>query len=924
MDVFIILPTHRFAPLTVLYSMEGMRVTQLHLTSCQVLVLLILLTAACCQGTPNNSPHTTKKLLRDAIKEYKTIVEYLARLLHAAETHKPPPPTTTTTFHHSTVRRIPYPKNVHPLLPYHPSAPDASSYASPFLSTTSALSPLPSESIPLTFTTEIPKVSSKNTASSLLIPTSLSLVHPISLSSSMLSDHSTLLSFMSTSTISPGSVTEPPLITPILSKSMTLSSSVTSKLFHSSQAVISTSSSSLIRPIMHSHTYSPTPTTSPSPIRPIIHPQTHSPTLPSLARPILHSQTHSPTSSASPSLIRPTLHPKTHSPTSTTTDTLYSPIYPLLSHSPRVSASSPSPDTSSAFGDDVTKDTEDNGTRMTSKEAVPFRSNIPQSDSIDASEYKSMYLHNVSGDKEDSLGGISEARNREGKDEKEQQGKINDDERPVSNMDKQNKDWLVGNKRNDDKRVSGNRKAVNAKKVNLHMKGTHEDEILTEREEHRGEDMDNSEESNETDEDTAEDLESDKGWYKMKTQNEEERSGAEMKDEAELKYKKKRKKVLLYNHQDIEDIDSPQIKKKIKGKLKHRDISKRTSLLQKKTQMKEKDNNYRETESQQVRKNKTEPERDSMNTSPSEVSNKEHNNNHTPKTAMNYETKKHRKIQSKIKMQDSVPKIRNARHVLRILPATTTQLPPHPCTKTTPKTMQGLCVQVFSALVGVEDVMWEIAREGVTKEGIHTLQERREMLGKVVEKVEADVSFFFVVQHQAFVSYLHRLDQMVVTARQQSEASLAGRQGPSLVVLVAMGVGGGLVLLGMLVTVVLVARRCQVHREEVCCKIHTEHIPIQSFLDSGNTNSGMRKDEPDPPHSESTLCSPPGQDPDSRDCGGTQEAQRSPKGNCTFTTTFDSAAVTHTAANAYLLSTVNHAAKDQSIHSDPSLQNHKG
>ncbi|KAK8383774.1 hypothetical protein O3P69_015902 [Scylla paramamosain] len=83
-------------------------------------------------------PHTTKKLLRDAIKEYKTIVEYLARLLHAAETHKPPPPTTTTTFHHSTVRRIPYPKNVHPLLPYHPSAPDASSYASPFLSTTSA------------------------------------------------------------------------------------------------------------------------------------------------------------------------------------------------------------------------------------------------------------------------------------------------------------------------------------------------------------------------------------------------------------------------------------------------------------------------------------------------------------------------------------------------------------------------------------------------------------------------------------------------------------------------------------------------------------------------------------------------------------------------------------------------------------------
>ena len=104
-------------------------------------------------------------------------------------------------------------------------------------------------------------------------------------------------------------------------------------------------------------------------------------------------------------------------------------------------------------------------------------------------------------------------------------------------------------------------------------------------------------------------------------------------------------------------------------------------------------------------------------------------------------------------------------------------------------------------------------------------------------------------------------------------------------------------------------------------QIHTEHIPIQSFLDSGHTNSGMREDEPDLPLSESTLCSPSGQD---SGCGRTQETQILPKGSFTLSSTYDTVAVTNTPADALLLTTVKHGVKGQSNHSDPSMLNYKG
>ncbi|MPC17864.1 hypothetical protein E2C01_010733 [Portunus trituberculatus] len=671
-------------------------------------------------------PHATKKLLRDAIVEYKIIMEYLARLLHAAETHGLSTTTTTTTitaFPHSTVRHIPYPIKVHPLFSNHSSVPYVSSKSTPLPSTSSTSSSLPSEPVPLIFTTTTPKVSFTGTASSLLIPppASILLVNPISLSSSMPSINSTLLALISAST-------EPSTITPMLGESMTFSfSSVSSKLPQSSRAVTSTASSSLA---MHPHTNSPISTASPSSTR-LAHPQTYTPTLTSLAGPILHSQTHSPISAN-----------ETHN----------SPTYPLFSHSPPASASQSSPNTSRGLEDA----TEGDETRITSKEAIPFHYNIPQSDSRNASEYRSKYFQNILGDEEDSLGGMSEPGNREEEEEKEQQGDINDDEITASDMDEQSRDRFVGNRRKNGEKNVLDRKEVNAKKVSLHMKGGHEDEIVTEEEQE--EESESSDESNETDKSTNEGLGNDKALFEMKTQNAGEKSGTEMKDEAKLKHKKKRKKASLYNHQD--DDDSLDIKKKIRGKLKHKDISERTSLMQKKTQVKEKDNDYTETESQQIRKDKIELDRDSMDTNPSEETNNDDNNHHTPNTATNYEIKKRRRIKTKEKMLDSVSKIRNARHVLQMLPATTTEPPPHFCAKTTAKSMQGLCAQVFSVLVGIKDMMREMTQEGVTREGVHTLQVRRETLGKVVEEAEADVTFPSMVQQKVFVSYLHQLEKV--------------------------------------------------------------------------------------------------------------------------------------------------------------------
>lgn len=62
-------------------------------------------------------------------------------------------------------------------------------------------------------------------------------------------------------------------------------------------------------------------------------------------------------------------------------------------------------------------------------------------------------------------------------------------------------------------------------------------------------------------------------------------------------------------------------------------------------------------------------------------------------------------------------------------------------------------------------------------------------------------------------------------AKQQLESKLAKHRGPSLMLLVAVGVGGGLVVLVLLVTVALVvARRRQVHREELYRKVRLQCI----------------------------------------------------------------------------------------------------
>lgn len=229
--------------------------------------------------------------------------------------------------------------------------------------------------------------------------------------------------------------------------------------------------------------------------------------------------------------------------------------------------------------------------------------------------------------------------------------------------------------------------------------------------------------------------------------------------EAELHHKKRKRKKIYRDQEseENEDADLLQIKKKIRGMQKHEGITERAFSYRKKTQNEEKNRDDEDTESPPTKKNKT--PMDILDTKTSEREKKESDSNSTAKPAKK-KYRRHRRLKVKVKSPHDVPKRRKVRHVVHVSPTTPTHPSPHMCTKDTPQNKHQLCTQLFSALVGVEDVTEELVSGGVTRTGIHQLQEKARVLGEVLEKIEADESFFLTMDQQLFVSYLHRLDQV--------------------------------------------------------------------------------------------------------------------------------------------------------------------
>ena len=369
--------------------------------------------------------------------------------------------------------------------------------------------------------------------------------------------------------------------------------------------------------------------------------------------------------------------------------------------------------------------------------------------------------------------------------EEEKDYKLNEDERTVSDKDEQSKEWLMDDsydkstkkkKKKNEKKVLNHRKGERIEeennitdigkikeKLNLLLKEIN-DKKITDKKEEREEDAENKKESNKPDKNRTENLENDKEGRDTKIQHIKQRSNTEPDDEDEIELQQKKNmkmNKIPYNHQESEDTDSLQIKKKSRG------IHKQKHIAEKATSHPTKTENIKKHRDDQETTQSTPPaEQHNTNTPQQEEEQQEKvHTNTTEETTNNNKNHKNIKTNTKDKKRDGLIKIRKQRHILETPSTTTTQPPPHLCTKDTPQTMLHLCTQLFNALLEVEDVIQELVRDGVRREGINKLHENTQMLGEVLEKVEAAGSIFSTVDQQLLVSYLHRLDQVSLCIR---------------------------------------------------------------------------------------------------------------------------------------------------------------